>query len=58
MPERFMIGTDLHFDRDGVDPQGYETKIAQVRRILGGLSSEAALLITSENARIAFGLSD
>lgn len=58
MPERFMIGTDFHFGREGVAPQGYEAKIALVTRILGMLAPDAALLIASESARIAFGLSN
>ena len=54
MPDRFMLGTDFHFGRKGVQPAKYEKRIKQARRMLGTLSPEAARLIAFENAQKIF----
>lgn len=51
MPERFMVGTDFHFDRKGVNNKKYRKKIKQFRYMLGTLNGRAAWLIAYENAR-------
>lgn len=54
MPERFMIGTDSHFGREGFRPFKYERKIERMRGILGTLEPRAARLIAYENAKRLF----
>jgi predicted TIM-barrel fold metal-dependent hydrolase len=54
MPERFMIGTDFHFGREGVQISKYKKKIKLVRRILGTINPEAVKLIAYENAEKLF----
>ncbi len=53
-PERFMIGTDFHFGRKGVDIRKYKQRVKKVRQILGALRPQAADLIASGNARRLF----
>ena len=54
MPERFMVGTDMHFGRKGVPIQNYRKKIKQMRKVLGVLKPEAARMIAYENAKRIF----
>ena len=54
MPERFMVGTDTHFWRQGrrvVTPERYLKGIKRLRRLLGSLNGAAARAIAYGNAR-------
>jgi hypothetical protein len=54
MPEKFMIGTDAKFGREGFEVSKYKKEIEQMRRILGALNPNAARLIAHENAQKIF----
>ncbi len=51
MPNRFMIGTDMHFGRYGVPYKKYKKKIKRVRKVLNTLKPEVAKMIAYENAK-------
>ncbi|THB66191.1 MAG: hypothetical protein D6E12_11130 [Desulfovibrio sp.] len=50
MPDRFVVGTDYKFARQGVRTSKYDKTIKRIRKVLGSLSSEAAHMIAYENA--------
>lgn len=55
MPERFMIGTDAKMGREKrFNPAGYTKAVNHIRRMLGGLSPDAARKMAYENARAIF----
>ncbi|MBW1916350.1 MAG: amidohydrolase family protein [Deltaproteobacteria bacterium] len=54
IPDRFMIGTDFHFGRKGVEISKYKKRIKQVRKILGTLDPKTARTIAYENAKRLF----
>lgn len=55
MPDRFVVGTDVKFGRQGVTPRTYRQKIEAMRLALGSLKPEAARLIAWDNAVRLFG---
>ncbi|MQF69549.1 hypothetical protein FIM12_04360 [SAR202 cluster bacterium AD-804-J14_MRT_500m] len=54
MPNRFVIGSDAKFMREGFSLDAYGNIIEMVRLMLGNLSSELAQKIAYDNARIMF----
>lgn len=56
MPDRFMVGSDYKFGREGTSNRKYIKEVKRLKKIIGTLSPEAAEMIAYKNAQRVFNL--